>query len=484
MCRARICHENGHKIKNMLVPGCMHLNYFGLRLKHLFFTFIVALTSSSYAQTANDNAPYLTLDQCIVYALQKQPALMQSLINISIVQKTNAINISAWLPQVNFNINFMHYNQLPTTFSLNSLDPTGPPLKGHPGVINAITPQIVVTQTIFSPDVLNAAKSAHIYVQQARQSSDSVKISLVTNVSKAFYSLLLTLEQMDVLKEDTTRLGKNLRDTYRQYVGGIVDKTDYKEAAITLNNSKAQLNQARENARPQYATLKQVMGFPAEKNFHVSFDTLQMMQEIVFDTTQQLKYEDRIEFQKLQTAKDLQQQSMKYYRSQFLPTLSAFYYYNDQYQNNVFSQVLNQAYPYSYIGGTLAFPLFTGFRRVESIQRAKMQGQQLDWAEVGLKSMIYTQYTTALANYKSYLYNLDISRDNVAMAKDVYGVVSLQYKQGIVAYLNVITAETNLISSEINYINALFQLLSSKVDLENAMGNISARYPTSKLSPP
>jgi outer membrane protein TolC len=112
---------------------------------------------------------------------------------------------------------------------------------------------------------------------------------------------------------------------------------------------------------------------------------------------------------------------------------------------------------------------------MESIQRAKLQGQQIDLAIVGLKSHIYSEYTEALANYKSNLYDLNVLRENVAMAKDVYGVVSLQYKQGLIEYLNVITAESNLISSEISYLNALFQVLLSKVDLEKAMGNISSK---------
>jgi outer membrane protein TolC len=435
---------------------------------------VPCLTSSQNKNTA-DTVRYLNLDQCIVYALEHQPAVMQAQLGVSIAQKTNAINLSAWLPQVNLSGNLTHYNNLPTTLSANPLNPEGPLVQNHPGVSNTLIPQLSATQVIFNPDVLYAARSARLYVQLAQQSSDSTKINLIATVSKSFYGLLFTLEQMNVLKEDTARLAKNLSDTYHQYVGGIADKTDYKEATISLNNSRAQLKQARENVRPQYASLKQLMGFPVEKEFSVSFDTLQMMKQIAFDTTQHLDYGKRIEFQEIQTVKNIQQQEVRYYQSQFLPTVSAFYNYYYEFENNSFSELFPQAYPYSYVGATVNIPLFTGARRVESIQRAKMQSQQLEWAEGGLKARINSEYTAALAGYKTNLFDLNLMQGNVTMAKDVYGIVTLQYKQGVVAYLNVITAESNLISSEINYLNALFQVLLSKVDLEKALGNTSSK---------
>jgi len=64
-------------------------------------------------------------------------------------------------------------------------------------------------------------------------------------------------------------------------------------------------------------------------------------------------------------------------------------------------------------------------------------------------------------------------QDNTALAKRVYFVVDLQYKQGIVPYLNVITAETNLRTAQLTYLNALFQVLSSKIDWQKAMGEVS-----------
>jgi outer membrane protein TolC len=402
--------------------------------------------------------------------LQNQPGIQQSAIDITIAKKSNLIRLSDWLPHVGVSGTITHYDQLPTTFAINSSNPSGPLIKENTGLVNSFMPMLSVTETILSPDVLYAANSAHLFVQQAKQSNDSTKIGLISNVSKAFYGLLFTMEQVKVLREDTARLAKNLRDTYHQYVGGIVDKTDYKEASITLNNSKSQLKQAIESVTPQYFSLKQLMGFPPEKEFNVLFDTLKMMQEIAFDTTQQLKVEKRIEYQLLQTVKSLQEQNVNYYRYQFLPTLSAFYNYNYEYESNPYSNNLNGPYPFSYIGATISIPIFTGLQRIESVQRAKLQEQQIDLALINLKSIIYTQYTNALANYKSNLYDLKSLSENVAMAKDVYSVISLQYKQGVVAYLNVITAESNLISSEISYLNALFNVLLSKVDLERAMG--------------
>jgi len=285
--------------------------------------------------------------------------------------------------------------------------------------------------------------------------------------------LLLTLEQIDVLKADTAELDRSVTDAYHQYVGGIVDETDYEEATITLNNTLVQLKQSIENVYPQYAVLKQIMGYPPEKQFNVSFDTSEMIRNINIDTTQQLDYEKRIEYQQLNTAKKLQHELINYYQLAFLPTVSGFFNYTQEFENNNLSNLFSSSYPYSSAGLTLSLPIFTGFSRVENVRKARLQEQLLDWNEAGLKSEIYTEYTSALANYKSNLYSFHVMRQNVAMAKRVYFVVELQYKQGIVAYLNVITAQSNLITSETGYINALFQALSSKIDLEKAMGTIT-----------
>ncbi len=423
--------------------------------------------------TSKTGAESLTLKQCIDYAMQHQPSLNVSLINIDVTKTTNSINLAGWLPQVNTSGSLIHYIQSPGNHTGTGSNTTTGTSSGGGSYTNTFVPGLTVSQAIFSPSLLYAAKSASLLVKQAQQVTDSTKIFLVSSVSKSYYNVLLTLEQINVLKEDTARLGRSLRDAYHQYKGGIVDETDYEQAAITLNNSMAQLKQAKENVVPQYAALKQLMGYPPQKQFNVNFDTTEMASNIHIDTLQQLQYEKRIEYQQIMTDKSLQDKTINYYKLQFLPTVSAFYDYNLGYENNEFAGLFNNSYQTSYIGLSISIPIFTGFARLHNVHKAKLQQQIIGWNEVDLKSQIYTQYTTALANYKGNYYNLQVLQRNVNLAKRVYFVVDLQYRQGIVPYLNLITAESNLITSEINYLNALFQVLSNKIDLQKSMGNIT-----------
>jgi len=429
----------------------------------------LSIAAKSQINQAPGTDTAFTLDQCVAYALKHEPFINMAMVNVAIVRANNAIATSGWLPQVNIAGSFTHYNTLPTGFFTDS----GKLVNSKTGIVNTITPTLQVTQTIFNPALLYAVHSAPLYVKQADQITDSTKIEIIAAVSKSFYSLLNTLEQINIFKEDTARLAKNVSDTYHQFVSGVSDKTNYDEAVISLNNSLFSLRQATENVRPQYALLKQVMGYPPLKQFNVLYDTVEMRNNVVFDTSQQLQFERRIEYQVLQTTKLLQSQTVEYYRHAWLPTVGAFFNYEDEFENNKFSQLFNQAYPFSYEGLTLNWPIFTGFARVNNVKKARLQYDLLDWQEVELKSQIWNDYTTAMAGYKSNLYNLGISRDNVGLARETYDIVELQYLQGVVPYLNVITAESNLITSELTYETSVFQVLSSKIDLEKAMGIIT-----------
>jgi outer membrane protein len=430
----------------------------------LLFPSILIAQQNEKDTLQKDTLHVADLATCVQYALKHQPVIKESLIDEKITEETIKTKLADWYPQLNLNGTFQDNFQLTTTYFNGNYVASGT------NYISGIG--FSATQNIFNRDLLLASKTANDVRKNIRQITDSNRIGIAGDVSKAFYAVLLAQKQTDVLDEDIVRLNKSLKDAYNQYQGGIVDKTDYKRATISLNNAKAERKQQQDQLTANYYFLKQLMGYPDSANLQLEYDSSKLEADAFIDTLQQINYENRIEYKLLQTEKRLQEFNLKYYKWGFLPTISAFGTYNLDYLNNQFSKLYNQSFPNSYVGLQLAFPIFQGFKRMHQIKSAQLQINRFDYEFIGLKSYLTSQYAQALASYKGNLANYLALKDNVQLANDVYNIIRLQYQQGIKTYLDVIVAESDLRTSQLNYYTSLYQLLQSKIDVQKALGTI------------
>jgi len=405
-----------------------------------------------------------TLNNCIHYALTHNPDIKNAKLNEDITQTIIKSKLADWYPQVNFAYNLQHNFQLPT-FNFNGN-------LAHSGTKNTSGANFGLTQNIFNRDVLLASRTSKDVSLSASQNTENQKINLSVAVSKAFYDIMLTSQQLKVIEEDIVRNNQSYKDAYYQYQSGIVDKTDYQRATIALNNAKAQKKSGDESLKAKYAYLEELMGYPDSQKIELVYDTTQMEKEIYIDTLQNINYNSRIEIQQLETQRTLQQYNLQYYKWSFLPNVSAFGNYNLNFLNNQFSKIYSAAYPNSFVGITLTLPIFQGGKRLQQIKEAQLEIAQADNNISSQKNTINTQYQSAMAAYKSNLYNFLSLKENLSLANDVYEVIRMQYRAGVKAYLDVITAESDLRTAQINYYNALYQVLSSKIDVEQSLGNI------------
>ncbi|GAA3939597.1 TolC family protein [Chitinophaga oryziterrae] len=422
--------------------------------------------ANAFAQQVPDSLlSQATLQNCIQYALSHQPVVKQSRIDEEITEYSIKSKLADWYPQIGLDFNLQHYLKLPTSYFNGSAITTG--------VANSSAAAFSLNQNIFTRDLLLAGRTAKDVRTQAKQNTQSNQIDVVSNVSKAYYDMLLTQKQVEVLNEDIVRLERSLKDAYNQYQGGVVDKTDYKRATISLNNTKAQKKTGEETLVAKYAYLKQLMGYPVNGQLNLVYDTMKMTQEVQLDTNVSVAYETRIEYQLLQTQRSLLAAELKYNKWSFLPTVSAFANYNFAYLHPEFSKLYSHDYPNSLVGLQLSLPIFQGSKRLHNIKQAELQLKRSDWDVEALKNQINTEYTQAMSAYKSNLNEYLVLKENMDLAKEVYDLIELQYREGIKAYLEVITAQTDLRAAQLNYYNAMYTVLSSKIDLERALGTIT-----------
>ncbi len=418
-----------------------------------------------FSQQPDSLLEQATLEHVIEYAIKHQPLIQQSLIDEGITASTIKSKLADWYPQVNFNYNLQHNFKLQTTvFGGNTI---------QLGTKNTSFLQFAATQHIFNRDVLLASRTASEVRNLARQNTSNNKIDLSVSVTKAFYDALSSMQQLKVAEEAITRLERSLKDATNQYHAGITDKIDYKRATIALNNAIAaqKTNEAILNAKLEY--LKGLIGYPQGNHLPIVYDSLQMEKEVGFDTLQRAEYSNRIEYRLLMTQKKLQEANLRYYKWGYLPDVSANGAYNFNYLNNDFGKLYSAGYPNAFAALTLSFPIFQGGKRKANIEQADWQLKRINWDVIKLKNAVNTEYARALASYKSNLASYNALKENMQLAKEVYDVIRLQYQSGLKTYLEVITAETDLRTARINYYTSLYQALSSKVDVQHALGQIN-----------
>ena len=219
------------------------------------------------------------------------------------------------------------------------------------------------------------------------------------------------------------------------------------------------------------------MSYPVDSALEVLYDSARMRDEVnSFDTLQQLDVNNRIEFQQLETQKRLEEYNLKYYKMGFLPTVSAYGNYNLNYYNDQFKNLYQQNYPNSFAGLTLTLPIFTGTQRSQEVKVAKLQIERLDYNFNSLKDSIRTQYIQSLSSYKADLNNYFEQKENLELARQVYNIIQLQYRSGIKTYLDVVVSNNDLFTAQVNFTNAIFQVLSDRIDVERALGILKYSY--------
>jgi outer membrane protein len=418
------------------------------------------------AQTATDSVLQVaTLDKVVEYALVHQPAVQQAAADEEIADKVIKGKLADWFPQINFAYNYQRNIDLQSSVIGGNII--------RFGVNNTSALQFNGIQNIFNRDVLLAANTASKVRILASQNTNRSKIDVVVDITKAFYDVLATAQQVKVSDESIARLEESLASAYSRYTAGVADKTDYKRATILLSNAKAERKANSESLIFKQQYLKSLMGYPMNQELPIQYDTVQMESEVLLDTLQQMNYTEHIDYKILFSQSELQNANIKYSYWGFLPSLSAFGAYILNYQNNEFGELYNQEYPYSYVGATLAFPIFQGGKRTARIQEEKWRGERLELGLVDLRNNLSAEYSRALAAYKSNLVAFQTQRENVGLAEEVYQVINLQYRNGIRPYLDVTVAESDLRTTRINYFNALYQVLASKMDVQRALGQIN-----------
>lgn len=447
--------------------------------------FIVLFTAGSFSGFAQTEEQALSLKDCLELAKKENPNLKSALLQEEIaVKKVNEVRGSG-LPQISLSGSYQDNLKKSITVLEGGGMFGGEPgdlvkLELSPKHIMGVTGQ--VTQLLFDGSFwvgLSAAKRSGEYYKQGVKSAEE---DVVYNVANAYYKVITAGKQIDLLRYNIASLEKTLQNTELLYNNGRVKKVDLDRIKVNYNILNTQLNTARNGLKIAYDNLKYQMGIPFDAQFSLREDkTISVdsvinlnMDESVFQDTAAQFYQNRIEYKQLLTARELQKLNQKNQMAAYFPQIAAFGSYSYQSQSEKFNFFDKDAYWFQVasVGLKLNWSIFTGGSNLARVQQAALNVKVADETVKNTELQMSLQASSARTKFKSAYDNIENERKNVELARDVYKVTELEFREGTSTSANLVDAESSLREAQTNFINSLLDLYVTRLDYEKAKGSL------------
>lgn len=331
---------------------------------------------------------------------------------------------------------------------------------------------VTLTQLLFQPDVFVGLQARSTALQYAEKDLEVSKEKIKDSAYKRYYAVLIAEKQLTFIDSGVKRIEKLVHDNEIMYKNGFIEKLDIDRAQVQLSNLKTVQTTLRNGIYLSYAALKFALGIP-QKDILALKDTLTMEDIKNGLLDENFRYEDRKEYQLLQTARQLQTLDVKRYKLGYIPTISLMGNYSRQgiSQKFIFSK---DAFWYSsgYIGLNINVPIFDGFQRKYQIKQSQLKLEQVDNNLDNLKQAIDFQQTVAKESVKNAILNLDEQQKNMTLAENVYNTTKKKFEQGLGSSFDIIQAENDLQSSQSNYFQAMYDAIIARINYLSATGKL------------
>lgn len=443
------------------------MNYKHISLIVCFFSVLTAKAQQS------DTTISFSLKEAIDYAQSHQVSVQNAIIDEEIAKNTVKKTIGIGLPQVNGNVNFQDFLVVPTSLLPGEFfDKPGTQVPVRFGVQYQSSIGIEVSQLLFDGSYLVGLQASKTFKELSNKSLKRSRIETAVAVTKAYYSVLVSNEQLSLLDANIFRLKKSLNDTQALFANGFVEKIDVDRLKVLNNNLETERENVIRLLELNVNLLKFQMGMNIQSKLKLKDSIASLQVEESIDLNDSTSYQNRIEYSLLQTQKKINELDVKRYKSLFLPSLVAFGSSLQSLQSQKFSTLFDRSFPTTVVGLRLSVPILSGGIKSYQVKNAKLELLKTENNLVNLKNGINLEVEQAQTVYRNGLKSLENQKRNMELAQEVLRVGKIKYEQGVGSSIEVTSAETSLKESQNNYINALYDLLINKVNVDRALGKI------------
>jgi outer membrane protein TolC len=464
-------------------------------LKRKSYTLLLALSVIAFhakAQDAKSNS--FSLQQSIDYAYKNSPNYLNAQSDVLMAKYKRKEVLGMAMPQIGASVDMKNFMKIPTSVLPNfvspavygglvqagvapydpqKLSPDGyEPIAANFGTTFQAQAGASASLLVFSADYLIGLKATKEYISLMNINVNRSKADLVSQVSKAYYSVLVNKQRIALLDANITKLEKLLNDTKAFNKQGFVEQIDVDRLEVAFNNLTTEKQKIERLISLSENVLKFQMGYTGSENLTLT-DSLSISDKEDLSISK-IDITRRSEYQMLEVQQRLNNINVKRLKYGYLPSLVAYSSFNYSGQRNDLKFFTKEHiwYPTALLGGTLSLSIFDGFQRHYQIQQAKLDFKKGENNLKNLQLAIELEGASAAVNYSNASSSLQVQKRNLDLAQNIYTVSQKKYEQGVGSNIEVINAQQSLKESQANYFNAVYDLLVYKIDYLKATGSL------------
>lgn len=440
-----------------------------IRLKSVFTTILclsmVMGSSLAKAQQAQDSL-IISLDQAIEIALDESRTIKIADISIEKSGYAKKGTYAALYPNINANGSY----QRTIKKQVMAMDFGGQSMEIAVGKWNNVNAGVSAAMPLINAQLWQTLKLSALDVELAVEQARSSKISMVAQVKKAYYAVLLAQQVHEVYKEVYDNAVKNFESTEQLYNAGKTSEYEYLRASVNVKNAEPNVYSSLTAIELAIWQLKAVMGIDLETRIGVQGNIDQYKDEMMSYTitSDDVNLENNSTLAQMAIQNQQLERTIKMTKAQYIPTLSASFSYNYIAMGDDFKFKWN---PYSVAGLSLNIPIFEGFYKRNTIKQYKASQNMLELSIEDTERNLRVAFKNYENEITTYMKNYAAAESTVEMAQRSYDIAEKMYELGTTTLTELNDAQLALVQAQLTMSRTVYNFMVTKASIEELIGD-------------
>lgn len=455
--------------------------------KAITILFILLALGGAKAQT--NQLKTFSLKQAVEYGIQNNLTAKNAKLSETEARARNHELLSMGLPQVNGEFDYQYYIVKPSSPAIGaafssipgfgSLFPPGE--KIYFVLPNNATVGATLNQLVYDTRYFIGIQTFKSLIKLSQQQTALTNQDVRYNIIKGYCEVQAAKEILRTLDSNLLIIRKLLHDTREIYKEGLTEETDVNRLELGESTLISQINNTKNLYDLGLSALKYNMGLQLTDNIALTDDIESLRRQISSAGSGSFDPNQRIEAQLLQTSITLKTYDMKQRRSGYYPSIYAFLNFGGGSQVNYVhdffvkqdlgnGQTQSNWYMQSYVGFTIKVPIIDGGQKMASVKQAKIELDKAKNDFENFRNQSTLQVDAASTTFMTNLAEEQNAKESMRLNTKIFSKTETKFKEGVSSSFELMQTQQDLTSNQIRYYSAVKNVLTSRADLDKALG--------------